>query len=500
LDERDYKVYLYRDRAGVKPLHYYFRNNVFLFGSELKSLLKHPSFKKSINERAVGLYFKLGYVPSPWTIYKDTYKIHPGHFAVLNLKNKKLDIIQYWNSLDYCQRPKLNISYEEAKQEIKKLLVSCCNYRMVADVPVGVFLSGGFDSSAVTAILQSDRTEKLKTFTIGFRDGVDEAPFAKKTAEFLGTDHYEYNCTSKEAQDIIPELPVYFDEPFADSSSIPTLLVSRLARTQVKVALSADAGDELFAGYNSYISLYNNINFLKKIGLFDHKVVGVMLKKMSSLFNKESFFTQRMHYLGYILTNKSNIRASLLQEGAQSLSTQIFKELVRGIHYPDNLLFYNQELFGDPISVGQAVDYNLVFHNDLLTKVDRAAMAVSLEGREPLVDHRLYEFVSQLPIEYKFEDLNRKKIFKEIVYEYIPEQLINRPKQGFTLPISTWLRGDLVHLLEENLNEKAVARSGFLNSKYVGHLLKLFKNQKLHDEFTIWKIFQFQMWFNTWMK
>lgn len=500
LDEKNYKIYFYRDRSGIKPLHYYFKNDVFLFGSELKAILKHPLFKKSINENAIGLYFKLGYIPSPLTIYNDTFKINPGNFAILNLNTRKFEIKKYWDSIEFFQKPKLKISYTEAKEEIKRLLISSCNYRMVADVPVGIFLSGGFDSSAVTAILQTDRTEKLKTFTIGFEDGINEAPFAKQTAKFLGTDHYEYICTSKIAQDIIPELPLYFDEPFADSSSIPTLLVSRLARTKVKVALSADAGDELFAGYNSYCSLYKNINFLKSISFLDHRFIGLFLKKVSILLNKESFMTQRMQYLGQLLTNKVNLRASLLQEGAQSLSSQIFEKLVKGIKYPGNLLFYDEDLFGDPISVGQAVDYNLVFHNDLLTKVDRASMAVSLEGREPLVDHRLYEFVAQLPVEFKFKDFDRKKIFKEIVYEYIPEQLMNRPKQGFTLPICAWLRGDLLYLLEENLCEKAINKTGFLNAKYVDHLFKLFKQQKLHDEFLIWKILQFQIWYNLWMK
>ncbi len=499
LDEREQKVYLYRDRAGIKPLHYFWDNTNLLFGSELKAILKHPLFKKVINNKAVGYYFKMGYVPSPLTIYNDTFKIDPGHFVILNLKTKQLEIKQYWNSIDYFQKPKLKICYSDAKEVIKQLLISSCNYRMVADVPVGIFLSGGYDSTAVTAILQKDRTEKLKTFTIGFEEGNNEAPYAKQTAKYLGTDHFEYICTTKVAQNIIPKLPLYFDEPFSDSSSIPTLLVSKLARSKVTVALSADAGDEVFAGYNSYLSLNRNIRLLNKIKFADNRFTGQFLEKFSVVLNSESFFTQRMHYLGEILTKKSNYRASMIQEGAQSLSSNIYMNLVKGINYPDNLLFYDQNLFGDPISVGQAVDYNLVFHNDILTKVDRASMAVSLEGREPLVDHRLFEFVAQLPLEYKLEGVNMKKIFKEIVNDYIPKEMMDRSKKGFTLPISSWLKGDLSYLIEENLNKKSIDNTGFLNAQYVSHLLKLFKAKKLHDESLIWKILQFQMWYDRWM-
>ena len=499
LDEKEQKVYLYRDRAGIKPLHYYWENTVLIFGSELKAILKHPLFKKVINNQSVGYYFKMGYVPSPLTIYNDTFKIDPGHFALLNLKTKQLEIKQYWNSIDYFKQPKLKISYSDAKEEIKQLLISSCNYRMVADVPVGVFLSGGYDSTAVAAILQKDRTEKLKTFTIGFEEGNNEAPYARHTAGYLGTDHYEYICTTKEAQDIIPELPYYFDEPFSDSSAIPTLLVSRLAKSKVTVALSADAGDEIFAGYNSYRSLNRHISLLNKIKLVDNRFTGKFLENISKLFNTESFVTQQIHYLGKLLAERPNYRASLIQEGAQSLSIKIYKNLINRLIYPKNVHFLDQNLFGDPISVGQAVDFNFYFHNDILTKVDRATMAVSLEGREPLVDHRIFEFVAQLPIEYKFDGVTSKKILKEIVYDYIPKEMMNRPKTGFSLPISSWLRGDLSYLLDENLNKKLIDKTGFLNSEYVDHLLNLFKVRKLHNESLIWNILQFQMWYNRWM-
>ncbi|MGN6802243.1 MAG: asparagine synthase (glutamine-hydrolyzing) [Ginsengibacter sp.] len=499
LDEKEQKIYLFRDRAGVKPLYYFWNQTSFIFGSELKAILKHPHFEKILNHDAVGYYFKMGYVPNPLSIYKNTYKLNPGHFAVLDLKTAAFIIKKYWNSLDYFQKPKLSINYDDAKNEVEQLLISSCNYRMIADVPIGIFLSGGYDSTAVAALLQKDKTETLKTFTVGFDEGNNEAPFANQIAKFIGTDHYEYICTSKDAQDIIPQLPYHFDEPFDDSSAIPTLLVSKIARSQVKVALSADAGDELFAGYNSYRSLIKNINFLKRIEFADNKLLGKLLVTFSEFFLDESFLSQRIHYLGKLYLDNKEFRAAMIQEGAQSLSFKIYKHLIPTINYPRNLMLFDQLLLSDPVSVGQAVDYNLYFPNDILTKVDRASMAVSLEGREPLVDHRLFEFTAQLPTAYKFDGITSKKILKDIVHHFIPKELMDRPKTGFSLPVSNWLRGDLSYLIDEYLNECSIQDTGFFDPKYVKHLLKLFRHDRNPYQTIIWRILQFQMWHKTWI-
>ena len=500
LDEKQHKLFLFRDRAGIKPLHYYWDHRTLIFGSELKAILKHPSFKKHIDDQAVGSYFKMGYVPCPSTIYRDTFKISPGHYAVLNLNTRQFEIRQYWNSIDYFQRPKLNISYEDAKAEIVLLLISSCNYRMIADVPVGVFLSGGYDSTAVAAILQKERTEKLKTFTIGFEEGNNEAPYAKQTAEYLGTDHLEYYCTPREAQDLIPELPYYFDEPFSDSSAIPTLLVSRLAKSKVTVALSADAGDELFAGYDSYRSLYRNVHLLKLTKYLNKHLTANIAERFSNLLKSESFLAQKLLYLRKVLLKRPQLRASLIHQGAQSLAYRIYENLMMNIAYPTDGLELNQDLFNDPISVGQAIDYNLYFPNDILTKVDRATMAVSLEGREPLVDHRLFEFVAQLPIEYKFDGTVSKKLLKDIVHDYVPKDMMDRPKRGFSVPIDSWLKGDLLPLLNDIYNEKKLKQTGFFNVAYALQLKKLFLNGKLHASSIIWKLLQFHLWHDQWNK
>lgn len=252
-DDAAQTLFACRDRAGVKPLFYYYANGLFLFASELKALMQHPEFIKEINVDAAAAYMQYGYVPAPHCIFNNAFKLKPGHFLTLNTVTGTLSTQQYWNVYDAYNKPVLKIDFNEAVSETEKLLESAFQYRMVSDVPVGVFLSGGYDSSCVTALLQKNNTEKIKTFTIGVPDaGLNEAPYAKEIAAYLGTDHTEHYCTQKEALEIVPQLPFFYDEPFADSSAIPTSLVCKIARQKVTVALSADAGDEVFAGYNRY--------------------------------------------------------------------------------------------------------------------------------------------------------------------------------------------------------------------------------------------------------
>ena len=252
-DHDNNKLFACRDRAGVKPFNWYWKDGLFLFGSELKAILQHPAFTKEINLDGVAAFMQFGYVPAPHCIFKNIQKLKPGHFLTVNITTREIKTEQYWNVYDHYNKPPLKLDFTEAKEETEKILLKAFQYRMVSDVPVGVFLSGGYDSTCVTALLQKNSTQKIKTFTIGIPNaGMDEAPFAKATANYLGTDHTEYYCTEKEALEIVPQLSYYYDEPFADSSAIPTTLVSKIAREQVTVALSADAGDEIFAGYERY--------------------------------------------------------------------------------------------------------------------------------------------------------------------------------------------------------------------------------------------------------
>ncbi len=498
LDREQDELLLFRDRAGVKPLYYYSDDKSFIFGSELKALKANPLFHTALEQRSVGLYFKYGYVPSPYSIYQQTSKLMPGHYLRYDLKKNNYQIHKYWDVLDYYRKPKLSISYEEAKEELTKTLKSAFNYRMVADVPVGVFLSGGYDSTVVTALLQKDRTEKLKTFTIGFPVGTNEAPVARNIAELLGTDHTEYICTQKDCKDIIPELPFYYDEPFADNSAVPTMLVSRIARQKVKVSLSADAGDETFAGYNRYAGVAGVQNVLKALRGFRSPFGASVIDGINKLTNPYSFYREKGEYLAEVLRTDPDYRSAVVTEGGSY--SVLMKSVLNSILKDGNIDFsyrLSEKEFHDPISVAQAIDYISYMADDILVKVDRAAMSSSLEGREPLLDHRIIEFAATLPTEYKYKDGVKKRILKDIAYNYVPKEILDRPKTGFMMPVDGWLRGDLRYLLEENINEKVLDKELF-NVEKIMKLKELYLEDKLHHENkVIWRLLMFQMWYRT---
>lgn len=501
LDKEAEKVYYFRDRAGVKPFYYYWKDGLMLFSSELKAFHKHPQFKKIIDPAALKLYLDFGYIPSPYTIFQDCHKLMPGKYLSLDLHTKQIEIQSYWELHSFYKKEESAISFSEAKKELHQLLKSACEYRMIADVPVGIFLSGGYDSSAVTAILQSNRSSKIKTFTIGFKDGNNEAPHAKKIAQHLGTDHFEYYCTTKEAQEIIPELPFIYDEPFADSSAIPTFLVSKIARQEVTVALSADAGDEVFAGYNNYPLMMNYANRLNKIPDSMKAIAGKVMKLGSYLTPVSKLsLKHKLYGAGFAIKKDKN----------QQIADLLWKASTLPNEYVDNLLIQanttystgyqtDTSLHRDELSVMLAIDYDMYLQNDILTKVDRATMAVSLEGREPLLDHRLLEFAAGLPTAYKFDGVTGKKILKEIVHEYIPKEWMDRPKSGFSLPIYKWLNEELSYLLDEYLSEQAIAASNIFNPSFVNQLVQSFKGGNLHYKTLIWKLLMFQMWYKKWM-
>lgn len=499
LDRNLNELTIIRDRAGVKPLYYYWENDLLLFASELKAFHKHPSFIKKINKNAVFQYFDFGFIPAPNCIFENCKKLNPGHILKLNLESKSIKIDKYWNVVDAYFLPKSNVSYEVASDELEKLIQSACEYRMVADVPVGVFLSGGVDSSLVTAILQKNRRDtKLKTFTIGFADGTDEVPFAKEIAKHLGTDHTDYYCTTKEAQDIIPTLPFYYDEPFADSSAIPTILVSKLARNDVTVALSADGGDEIFGGYTYYNTYLSNIKTLSKLPKFLFKISGKTLKFLS-FFLKDFKLKRKFIAISDVLQQGKNNLAQNLQKSYFLIEKSQVNELLNFQRNEEKLIFdLDFSKCNDNLSAALAIDYSFYMQNDILTKVDRATMAVALEGREPFLDHRIIEYVAQLPSDFKIKN-TQKRILKDILYRYIPKNLMDRPKNGFVIPIDSWLKKDLAFLLDENLNEHRLSEVGIFNIEYVKRLRIDFDKNKLENSTMIWKLLQFQLWYKEWM-
>ena len=504
-DENKQDLICIRDRAGVKPFYYYWKNGMFLFGSELKSIVVHPDFEKKINANAVASFLQYGYVCHPHCIYQNTFKLPPGHILRFDLQTQSITIKQYWNVYDYYNKPKLTISLAEAIDETERILAESFQYRMVADVPVGVFLSGGYDSSCVTALLQKNSTEKIKTFTIGMTDKkLNEAPYAKQIAQHLGTDHTECYCTPKEALDIIPDLPHYYDEPFADSSAIPNILVSRLARKKVTVALSADAGDEIFAGYNQYDWLTRDSNRLLFIPKLLRKLAVTTMEAIPSekipYFKNQNHFHRRYDKWKNLLNCPSPFE--LLKISYQAFSQKDIDNLFRVSISELGTTHTSKELrneFCDLLSYMMAVDYQTYLVDDILQKVDRATMSVSLEGREPFLDQHIIEWAAQLPSDYKFHKGQKKYILKQIVHKYISKEIMERPKKGFNIPIESWLGNELKDMVQEYLCEASLKRHGLLNNSEVQKLLKDFFNGRTEKYFKIWYLLMFQMWYNRWM-
>lgn len=498
------EVLLLRDRVGVKPLFVYWHHDLLLFSSELKAFHEHPKFEKRINKDAVSAFMQYGNVPTPHCIFEHCFKIEPGCYQFLNLQTKSFDKKQYWNVYDAYNQPKSKDDYETAKGNVKSILHSAFNYRMVADVPVGVFLSGGFDSTCVTAILQSERTEKLKTFTIGVPDiGLNEAPYAKEIAEYLGTDHNEFECTEKEVFEMIHDLPHFFDEPFADSSAIPTTLVSKMAREQVTVALSADGGDEIFAGYNRYDYLARYGKKLNRIPSFArHSIVGLMntipSKRIPIMRNKYNFHN-RYEKLKQVLKNPSNkeIMLSLSQQFTDKQMSKIMKHDLQVLETK----YLSEELDmekNSSLAYMMAIDFQTYLVDDIMQKVDRSAMSVSLEGREPFLDQRIIEYAATLPDSYKYHNGTKKRILRDIVYDYVPKELLDRPKMGFAIPIAKWLQKDLRDLVHDHINQKTIEEQGLFDWKEISSVLNAFYAGKTEYDSKIWYILMFQMWYSKW--
>lgn len=505
LDRAQQKVTCIRDRAGVKPFYYYFKDGLFLFGSELKCLMAHPGFPKVIDPAAVASFLQYGYVSAPYSIFKNTQKIIPGHLLEVDLTNEQVAHRQYWNVYDYYNRPKIAISLPEAIKETEAILKKAFEYRMVSDVPVGVFLSGGYDSTCVTALLQQGRTEKIKTFTIGTTDGkMDEAPFAKEIAQRLGTDHTEYYCSIDEALDIIPSLPEYYDEPFADSSAIPTMLVCKLARQQVTVALSADAGDEIFAGYNRYDYISRYGDKLKSIPAPLRKLGAFAMSKISSeaipVLKTKANFHSRYDKLKNLLQDPSP--AQLLKNLSVVFSDDEMRSFMAAPYKGLNTAHTStalEEAYYDPLSFMMAVDYQTYLADDILQKVDRAGMSVALEGREPFLDQHIIEWAAQLPSSYKYHKGIKKYPLREIVHQYIPKAMMDRPKMGFGIPVNDWLQNALKPLVLEHLSDAAIQHHGLFNRQLVQKLVRDFYAGRTEKYLKIWYLLMFQMWYKKWI-
>lgn len=505
-DGKKNDLHLVRDRAGVKPLFYYHKDDLFMFASELKSFHCHHRFEKKLNTDAVAAFMQYGNVPTPYCIFEHCWKVKPGYLVTIDILTGKTKESQYWNVYTTYNQPKWDISYKEAKDKTRELLRSAFEYRMVSDVPVGVFLSGGYDSVSVASILQDDRQSPLKTFTISVPDlGLNEAPYAKEIAKHLGTDHTEIACTSADALELIEGLPYYYDEPYADSSAIPTTLVSKMAKQHVTVALSADAGDEVFAGYNRY-------DYLLKYGRAIGNIPGIVRKGIAGLM--DTIPSQKIPVLKdkYNFHNRYEKMKNILKEPSDekimmSLSQQFTNDQIFEImnHRTDLLETYYesselQKQFYSPLAYMMAVDYQTYLLDDILQKVDRATMSVSLEGREPFLDHRIIEFASRLPDEYKYKDGVKKRILKDIVHDYVPQEMMDRPKMGFAIPVADWLQNELKHLIEEFCSESRLKEHELFDIPAIQSLIRDFFDGKKEYDVKVWYLLMFQMWYDRWMR
>jgi asparagine synthase (glutamine-hydrolysing) len=505
-DSKKEELFCVRDRAGVKPFFYYWNNGLFLFASELKVFHQHPDFKKELDLNAVAAFIQYGNVPSPHCIFKNCHKLKAGHYLSFSIKEKKLSVHKYWDVYDSYNKPKLDISFEEAKKETEKVLKSSFDYRMVSDVPVGIFLSGGYDSACLTALLQKDRTEKLKTFTIGVEDiSLNEAPFAKNIASRLGTDHHEYYCSQKDALELIPNIPYYYDEPFADQSALPTTLVCKMAHNHVTVALGADGGDEVFAGYNRYDYLMKYGGMLNSLPGFVRKSASAMMSTVSAdkipVLNKKHNFHNRYEKLKSLLDDPSpkNMMLSLSKQYNDDQLKELFFQKVQNL----NTSYLSDDLkqeFYSPLAYMMAIDYQTYLQDDILQKLDRASMTVSLEAREPFLDHTIIEWAARLPDDYKYHHGIKKYILKEIVHQYLPKDIMNRPKMGFAIPIENWLLKDLKDRVMDYLKDEKIAAQGIFDVAAVRKLRNDFFAGKKELALKIWYLLMFQMWYEKWMK
>ncbi len=459
-DKQERVLTLVRDRIGVKPLYWYYHDGFFMFASELKAFHKHPKFSKTIDHDAVSLFMDYGYIPSPYCIFKNAHKLEPGHILTIN-NTKEVVIESYWNPIDYHHSNHHFGNRDDLLNTLEEKCNEAVRYRLVSDVPVGIFLSGGIDSSLVTALAQKQSSVPLKTFTIGFQEAShNEAIWARKVSDYLGTDHKEYYCGPDEAIRLIPKLADIYDEPFGDTSAIPTYLVSKLASSDVKVVLSADGGDEQFAGYYHYQWL-EKIKKLQVIPFSQLMIQGAhslrLFKGLGLMRADWKNVDYRVQKLLALMSCKSSVEA--MEKVYTSFQDRGLADLGLKQVSPTRALL-NRDLGEETPLFWDLMHY---LPDDICVKLDRAAMAVSLEGREPLLDHQLIEWTMGLPYSVKKEGGFQKQLLRDVLYRHIPKEFVDRPKAGFSIPLKQWMQQDLKPLCDEVLSYSAISKTEILN-------------------------------------
>ncbi len=493
LDRKDDSLYLIRDRIGKKPLYYYLKDDSLFFASELKPIMKVNGFVREIETDILGNYLHHMYIPAPYSVFKNVYKLPQG--SVLKFRYGKLDTWKYWDvaqKYSVCQKEKIS-DFKNAKEGLKDRLKASVKARLTADVPIGAFLSGGYDSSLVCAMAQELSEKPIKTYCIGFeQEELNEAYYARKIAKYLGTDHTEAYISDADMYELLAELPYYYDEPFADSSQIATMLVSKLAKADVTVVLSGDGGDEFFGGYNIYTKLQQAqkidrqgvlLYYLRKIPLIEKRCYGrfSLIQKIVSDSRDKSIKTQTG-----VNTYINVIKSMLLHEGISCYFPVESKYHVKEWDIKRMLL-----------------DMETYLPEDILCKVDRASMRYALECRCPILDQDVMEYSYRLLPSMKDDNGNQKRILKSIAYDYIPKELLDRPKAGFSVPINIWLRNQLREQLEEYIDSGFLKRQGIFQVENTRNMVIEYlkngdkgKDSGANYSYIVWPYFVFQQWYD----
>tara|TARA_R110000822_G_scaffold308909_2_gene437454 strand:+ start:9581 stop:11419 length:1839 start_codon:yes stop_codon:yes gene_type:complete len=472
-DERQQLFYGARDRLGQKPFYYYHSGIDFEFASQISAIrIGHKNM--SISNKAISNYMVWGYIPDPDSIFSEVKKLPPGHSFIYELKSGSFRQKKYWD-IDYKGHDNFQGTYEHAQDELELLLTDAVKKRMIADVPLGIFLSGGIDSSLVAA-LASKGTEHVKTFSVKFNTkSVDESHYAQEVAKHLGTDHHTIECNYEEGLDIIKNISHYYDEPFSDSSAIPSLLLAKHTRKHVTVALSGDAGDESFLGYHRY-------NWMRIAEKF-YTIPGALRPLIT-------------WPLGALPSYKSNVVADVLK--SKTLNHAYINMMIGGTngewyHRPEHDIIepYREYLFHNNKNIYERIsdfDIKTYLNGDINTKVDRATMAYSLEARSPFLDYRVVEFGRSLPTSYKFRHKDQKRILKDILYKRVPKELFNRPKAGFTMPLTEWFRSELKEYVLDELNSDGLLEIPGIHVEKVQNIIQQHMTKKVNGSYTIWKL------------
>lgn len=509
-DKAERNLTLARDRFGEKPLYYGWVGDAFVFGSELKALRAYPGFDNPINRGALALFLQHCTVPAPHSIYENIFKLEPGCLLTLrpnDLQDRNISIVPYWRLTDAVRAGMANPVEDEteAVSLLDAALREAVALQAVADVPLGAFLSGGVDSSTIVALMQTQSVRPVQTFTVGFDEsGFDESPHALSVAKHLGTEHHELRVTADDARSVIPLLPQLYDEPFADSSQIPTYLVCQAAHRNVTVALSGDAGDELFGGYNRYFwaeRIWNRVAWLppslrqalgttlQQLPIERWDSFGRMLpgsRGIARLGDKAHKMARRMK----TVKSLDDLYRSLVTEWPQDI------ELVKGATRLPTKLDDTSLVVGIPEAEHRMMLWDSLTYlpDDILTKVDRAAMGVSLETRVPFLDHRVAELAWRLPLNMKIRDGQGKWVLRQVLYKYVPRKLIERPKAGFGIPVGQWLRGPLLDWAEALLDERRLVEEGYLNPEPIRNAWQQHLSGRYDWTARLWAVLMFQAW------